>query len=155
MNRIFLISCIVIFVIVLMFFGIVKLVGWHAPAAPSTTQGNSGTPAPTNSGITVSQPAPNSSVSSPLVVKGQVTGDGWSGFEGQVGTVQLVDGNGAELARGPLTATTEWTTLPTSFEVSLSFSKPASGTGKLIFHNENPSGDPARDKTFEVPITFK
>lgn len=110
--------------------------------------------APT-AGITVNSPKPNETVSAPLKITGVVTGNGWAGFEGQVGTVKLLDSAGKELAQGVLTATTEWTTLPTSFETSITFKSFFDSVGTLVFHNENPSGDPARDKTFILPINVK
>ncbi len=105
--------------------------------------------------IEVFSPKPNEVVSSPLKITGVVRGNGWNGFEGQVGGVELLDANGAVLAQGPLTAITEWTQLPTNFETTLIFPAPAIATGSLVFHNENASGDPAKDKTVIVPVKFK
>jgi len=95
------------------------------------------------------------SYSSPLVIKGYVTGkDNWTGFEGQVGTVKLLDYKGNELALGILTATTEWTTLPTNFETTLNFVSANAGPATLVFKNENASGLPEKDKTFSLPINI-
>ena len=102
-------------------------------------------------GIQVNSPTANAEVSSPLKIIGQVRGNGWSGFEGQVGSVRLIDGNGTEIISGPLTATTEWTKLPTDFETTLKFDG-APGNATLVFHNENPSGLPQNDKTFILPV---
>lgn len=152
MKRVFLISSIIIFLLVLAFLGVVKLFGLHK-ALPA---GNANLPAPVISGITVSEPAPDSVISSPLTIQGQVNGGGWSGFEGQVGHVDLIDDvTGTVLNSQPLTATTDWTVTPASFAATMLFTLPASGTGKLVFHNENASGDPAKDKTFQVPVRFK
>ncbi|MCX6721004.1 MAG: hypothetical protein NT026_00100 [Candidatus Staskawiczbacteria bacterium] len=94
--------------------------------------------------------------SSPMTIKGYVTGkNGWAGFEGQVGTVKLLDASGKELANGVLTATTEWTTLPTNFETTLNFSSAKAQSGTLVFHNENASGLPEKDKTFTLPVKIK
>ncbi len=112
------------------------------------------TPIESNSGIAVSLPKPNETVSSPLKITGLVNGNGWTGFEGQVGMVKLFDSAGKQLALGILTTTTEWTSLPTSFQTTLNFSTNATA-GKLVFHNENASGDPSRDKTFMVLVKFK
>jgi len=103
-------------------------------------------------GIDVSAPLENAEVSSPLIISGKVTGNGWSGFEGQVGTVKLLDGNGKELTSGILKATTEWTTLPTDFRTVLNFSSPETEVGTLVFKNENASGIPEKDKTFTLPV---
>jgi len=111
-------------------------------------------------GIEIISPKPNENVSAPLIkITGVVNGNGWAGFEGQVGTVKLLDSDGKELATGILSATTDWTKLPTNFETTLYLpsNKPQLGTnmpqlGTLIFHNENPSGLPEKDKTFTLPI---
>ena len=117
-------------------------------------QGN--TPVTENkSDIEVFSPKPNETISSPVKITGVARGNGWSGFEGQVGVVLLLDSSGSELARGVLSATTEWTQLPTNFETTLTFSALGQGTGSLVFHNENPSGMPERDKTFTLPVTLK
>jgi len=117
-------------------------------------------PTPTTSPLTsldisVLTPKVNEEVSSPIKITGVVSGNGWAGFEGQVGTVKLLDSNGNELAQGILTATTEWTTLPTSFETNLNFTVANSGPATLVFKNENASGDPAKDKTFTLPVKLK
>jgi hypothetical protein len=112
------------------------------------------------SGIEITSPKNNEAVSSPLKITGVVNGNGWAGFEGQVGTVKLLDGRylegkGKEMASGILTATTEWTKLPTGFETTLNFQTEGAKNGVLVFYNENPSGDPSRLKTFFVPVIFK
>ncbi len=106
------------------------------------------------SDIEIFSPKPNEVVSSPLKITGIVRGNGWAGFEGQVGVVHVFDRTGKELTKTALKATTDWTALPTNFEadVNFTFSDPY---GYLIFQNENPSGDSARDKTFMVPVIFK
>ncbi len=102
-------------------------------------------------GITIFSPKQNELISSPLKITGIINGDGWFGFEGQVGTVTLYDGGDNELEKGILKATTEWTKLPTNFEVTLEFKDSLQGVG-LIFRNENPSGDPAMDKIFFLEL---
>jgi hypothetical protein len=103
-------------------------------------------------GIQIISPKPNEEIFSPLKITGVVNGNGWSGFEGQVGNVRLLDGAGKELALGILTATTEWMKLPTNFETTLNFTVNNKGQATLVFHNENSSGDPAKDKTFSLPV---
>ena len=109
----------------------------------------------TDSGIKVFSPLSDAPIISPITITGIVTGNGWTGFEGQVGTVHVLDGTGKELAATFLKATTEWTQLPTNFEATLEFSNPHTKVGSLVFYNENASGDSVRDKTFILPITFK
>src|SRR3989344_2407325 len=89
------------------------------------------------SGIQVLSPKPDELISSPLKITGSVNGMGWTGFEGQVGTVSLLDSEGKQLALGILTATTEWMQLPTNFETSIYFDYPGDGAGQLVFYNEN------------------
>lgn len=103
-----------------------------------------------NQDITVSVKS-GQTISSPLKITGTVYDNGWAGFEGQVGNVKLVDSNGTEIVAEPLIATTEWTKLPTNFEANLQFDA-APGSAQLIFHNENPSGIPEKDKTFILPV---
>ena len=97
-------------------------------------------------------------VSSPLKISGYVNGDGWSGFEGQVGTVESVNGTAimttVATATAILKAESDWTKPSVNFDATLSFSG-YHGEATLIFHNENPSGDPARDKTFILPVKIK
>lgn len=115
---------------------------------------NSNTTPPVTEGIQVLTPKANEEISSPLKITGKVTGDGWSGFEGQVGIVKLLDNTGKELAIGILTATTEWTTLPTNFETTLNFQSDIPQSGTLVFHNENPSGLLEKNKEFVLPVNI-
>lgn len=115
------------------------------------------TPTPvvtTQTGLIVNVPKANNAVTSPLTVSGYVNGHGWNGFEGQVGSVKLIDDKGNVLAQKPLTAITEWTTTTVWFKTILEFNNPSTQTGKLIFRNENPSGMPERDKQFILPVKF-
>ncbi len=98
---------------------------------------------------------PGDTITSPLTITGLVRGNGWNGFEGQVGTVTLLDDKGKELAKTYLPATSDWMVLPTNFKTSLTFSAVSGTSGSLVFHNENASGDPVRDKVVTVPVVFK
>ncbi|TSC84006.1 MAG: hypothetical protein G01um101413_809 [Parcubacteria group bacterium Gr01-1014_13] len=125
----------------------------------STTKSTTSTPTPTpttsSQGLVVNTPIANTVVTSPLVISGYVGGgDKWIGFEGQVGTVKLLDANNNILADGILVATTNWMQLPVSFAVTLTFSTPTTATGTLVFKNENPSGEPSNDRQFTLPIKF-
>jgi len=103
-------------------------------------------------GIKIDTLKADDEVSSPLKITGSVNGNGWTGFEGQVGTVQLIDYKGNKLAEGFLAATSEWTTLPTNFETTLEFSSETNQPATLVFHNENASGLPEKNKEFTLPI---
>ncbi len=105
--------------------------------------------------IQVFSPKENEAISSPLDITGVVRGNGWAGFEGQVGTVHVLDNNGKELAATFLPATSEWTKLPVNFRARVEFTAVAGTPGFLVFKNENPSGDPKKEKTFVVAIKFK
>lgn len=103
-------------------------------------------------GITVNIPKSNEKITSPAKITGYVNGDGWIGFEGQVGTVELVDENGNSLKTAVLSAKTEWTNLPIEFEANLEFNKINEGKGTLIFRNENPSGMDSNSREFRLPV---
>ncbi|HSR89426.1 MAG TPA: Gmad2 immunoglobulin-like domain-containing protein [Candidatus Udaeobacter sp.] len=107
-------------------------------------------------GLVVDTPKVNALVSSPLIVSGYVEGkNSWGGFEGQAGTVKLVDSNGKFLAMDVLKATTDWTKRPTSFTASLNFAAPQTTNGALVFRNENPTGNPEFDREFRLLVKFK
>ncbi len=106
-------------------------------------------------GLVVTGMKANDQISSPLKIKGYVNGGGWAGFEGQVGTVKLLDNSGNEIASGVLTAVTDWTKLPTNFESTITFSNSPSDQGTLLFSNENPSGMPDKDKHFSLPVKIR
>src|SRR3989339_630777 len=72
-------------------------------------------------GLVVTNLKENDAISSPFKVVGYTNGDGWNGFEGQVGTVSLYDSAGKLLVIQPLTATSEWMTSTVNFEANLEF----------------------------------
>lgn len=113
------------------------------------------TKAPQINGIEVTSPKIGETVSSPVKITGVVNGNGWVGFEGQVGTAEVVDYKGNVIGRGVLKATTEWTILPTNFEATIDFTPNNPGLATLQFKNENPSGDPVKDKIFSLNINVK
>ncbi|MEI7425104.1 MAG: GerMN domain-containing protein [Candidatus Staskawiczbacteria bacterium] len=102
-------------------------------------------------GISVISPKINGVISSPLKITGVINGEGWNGFEGQVGTVELVNYEGTTMMTAILKATSDWMKLPTTFETDLNFSG-YEGEATLIFHNENASGIPEKDKIFILPV---
>ncbi len=148
-NKSIILVIVILALIIVLLSGI--LIFW--PKTKTSNRAITATPIP--SGIEVTSPKPNDVISSPLKITGLVHGDGWNGFEGQVGIVDLIDNGGNQLTYGILKGTTEWTTSPTNFETTLEFSPVPGTSGSLVFKNENPSGDPVRDKIFIVPITFK
>jgi len=119
--------------------------------SPDTNQNNNNVPPPP-AGLEITTPKPNESVTSPLKVAGSISGSGWIAFEGQVGLVRLFDSSNKELALGILTATEDWMKPTVKFETTLFFDYPADGDGKLVFYNENPSGEALRDQTYTMPV---
>lgn len=109
----------------------------------------------TKKGIVVLSPKLGEEITSPVKITGYINGDGWAGFEGQVGTVKLLDGNSNEIASGLLSATSDWMTSLVNFEVDLNFVSLKNQSGKLVFSNENPSGLLEKNKEFQLPIEIK
>jgi len=105
-------------------------------------------------GIHIIFPKPDTEISSPLVIKGYVNGGGWSGFEGQVGVVELLDDKNNHLALAILKATSDWTRSRVYFEANLDFNIANTKTGVLVFHNENPSDLEENKREFRLPIVF-
>ncbi|HET7099458.1 MAG TPA: Gmad2 immunoglobulin-like domain-containing protein [Patescibacteria group bacterium] len=102
---------------------------------------------------TVTSPAANTKISSPLTITGTVP-TGWM-FEGSF-PIRLVDSTRTLVAQGTAKEVTpgSWQSgKPVAFSVTLPFSTTDS-TGFLILTNDNPSGDPANSKTFEVPVKY-
>ena len=118
--------------------------------APSQNNNNNA-----SGGIEIFSPKANVVVMSPLKITGKTSGNGWIGFEAQVGTVKLLDETGKVLAVGILTAQGEWMQQVVNFETTLSFTTPATTSGSLVFYNENPSGEAEKNKTFSLPVKFK
>lgn len=101
----------------------------------------------------IASPSASSKVTSPLIVKGKVP-TGWM-FEGQF-PIKLADSNSKIIASSSAKEVTpgSWTSgKPVDFQASLVFTA-SSGSGFLILENDNPSGDPAKKKSFEVPVIF-
>ncbi|MBI3631361.1 MAG: GerMN domain-containing protein [Candidatus Staskawiczbacteria bacterium] len=109
-------------------------------------------PKTNGSNIEVFFPKADEEISTPLEIKGTVFGNRWSGFEGQVGTVKLLDSEGNKLAEGVLKATTDWTKPSIRFQATLNFISLNIDSGTLVFNNENPSGLPQNNKEFVLPV---
>jgi hypothetical protein len=95
---------------------------------------------------------PGQKITSPLLIKGRVTGGNWIGFEGQVGTVKLIGSNGEILGSSVLTVASDWMKLPIDFEANLSFKNPQDKNVSLVFYNENPSGLPENNETMSISL---
>ena len=103
--------------------------------------------------ITVNIPLQNSAVSSPLTISGQARGNWY--FEASA-PVELRNASGTVIAQGHINAQGDWmTTEYVPFTATLTFAKQAAGSkGTLVLKNDNPSGDPARQKELSIPVTF-
>lgn len=108
-----------------------------------------------NKNIVINSPKSGEIVGSPFIITGQINGEGWSGFEGQAGTVQLLDADGKVLVAAILEATTDWMRLPTKFKATLEFSSSQEQNGQLIFKNENPSGISENNREVSLPVNIE
>lgn len=118
----------------------------------STSTGTSTSPTDNSDRIRVTNVSINQKITSPLVVRGEARG-GWY-FEASF-PVELLDGNGKRIVQVPATAIGEWMTNDfVPFSVTLTFVKPATATGTLILHNDNPSGLPENDRWISIPVQF-
>ena len=102
--------------------------------------------------IKLESPLSGDTVTSPLKITGQARGTWY--FEASF-PVKLVDDNGIVLAEAPAQAQGEWMTEEfVPFAVTLNFKTPTTQAGTLMLRNDNPSGDPARDKELRIPVVF-
>lgn len=93
----------------------------------------------------------NQIISSPITITGEARK--WY-FEASF-PVELVDGNGKQLAIGPAQAQGDWMTADfVPFTITLTFPKPTTSTGTLIFRNDNPSGLPENQEEYRIPVRF-
>lgn len=119
------------------------------PTAPAAIVSGDGTLA-----IATSSLQPDMVISSPLVLRGEVTGGGWF-FEGTF-PVKVMDARGTVLGTAAAHAETEWTSTGTvPWTATVTFAPPAASSGLVVFESDNPSGDPARMKTLQVPVKFR
>ncbi len=105
-----------------------------------------------SSPVVVEYPIENSLITSPVSISGQARG--WWFFEASF-PITLKDSNNVTLGQGIAQAQGDWMTenyVP--FSSIISYTTPATPTGKLILHRDNPSGEPQNDDQFEVLITF-
>lgn len=102
--------------------------------------------------IVLESPQVGSAVSSPFTITGKARGT-WF-FEASFPVV-LVDENNTVVAAGVAQAKGEWMTEDfVPFSATLTFAPHKKGEGTLILKKDNPSGDPARDDSLRVPVTF-
>ncbi len=111
--------------------------------------------------IHVTFPKPGEPISSPVTLTGEARGNWY--FEASFPVV-LVNWDGLIIAEGHADAQSDWMTTDfVPFKATLTFARPFinesnasyASRGAVIFKNDNPSGDPARDAALEVPVVFK
>jgi len=129
--------------------------------ANAPTNNNTSTTTPTGAGaagiadlISVTFPTKGAEISNPVTITGTARGMWY--FEASF-PVEILDESGTSIAMVPAQAQGEWMTenfVP--FSVTVSFpAQPAGSRGTLILHKDNPSGEPERDQSVIIPITFK
>ncbi|MEK7610444.1 MAG: Gmad2 immunoglobulin-like domain-containing protein [Patescibacteria group bacterium] len=103
--------------------------------------------------IVVTYPRSNQIVHSPLEVRGRARGN-WF-FEASF-PIDLWDANGRKVVSSFAIAQSEWMTEDyVPFSVVIPFALPATPTGTLILHKDNPSGLPEHDDEVRIPVRFR
>ncbi len=102
--------------------------------------------------IRVREPLPNSTVSSPLRVRGEARGMWY--FEASF-PVRLETLDGVVLTEVPATAETDWMTEEfVAFDLVLVFPDIDAVEGRVIFVRDNPTGLPEYDRELHIPVRF-
>ena len=97
---------------------------------------------------------PNDKIDSPTKIEVNSKGV-WFGFEGELGTVVLVNEEGEKLGLGILKTTENWMVKgPVNYQCNLAYDANKAGNGKLVFSNNNPSGEEKNDQSFEIPVSY-
>lgn len=106
--------------------------------------------------IVLTEPLPNDTVESPLVISGSARGS-WF-FEASF-PVFLTDWDGLIIADGIATAQGDWMTSEfVPFTATLNYTLATSSysnKGTLILQKDNPSGLPEHDDALEIPVMLK
>lgn len=104
-------------------------------------------------GLRLYSPNPSEPLTRAVEIHGETPGTMF--FEGDF-PVRLEDDAGNVLATGIAVAQDEWMTEDfVTFKSEISFTKPETETGVLVFVKDNPSGLPENDKEIRVPVTFE
>ncbi|MEK7193456.1 MAG: GerMN domain-containing protein [Patescibacteria group bacterium] len=102
--------------------------------------------------IVVQNPEEDQTVKSPLEVRGKARGS-WF-FEANI-RVDILDANNKVITQTNGMAEGEWMTADfVPFKSTVVFKTPDTKTGILRIKNDNPSGLPENEKSFDVPIVF-
>jgi hypothetical protein len=123
------------------------------PAICTTPDGHQYTESTQAPDVVINEPFVAQVVTSPMTITGKVRGTWFS--EANL-PIELQDESGKVIAQmGYMTSDNWMTTDYVNVNTTLSFKAPSTDYGKLIIRKDNPSGDPARDQSFEVPVRFK
>jgi len=103
--------------------------------------------------IVIDTPRVNSVIGDKVKISGKARGSWY--FEASF-PIQIQDSDGNILATSTATAESDWMTEDfVPFSSLIMFSVPTTTSyGKIVFKNDNPSGDPVKDKFFEIPVSF-
>lgn len=104
--------------------------------------------------IRVASPIDNEVLTSPVAISGVARGT-W--YSEAVFPVKLLDGTGNEVATGQAHASSDWMTTDfVPFTATLTYiTVPVTSCGTLVLSNDNPSGDPAKSKSVEIPVNIE
>jgi hypothetical protein len=107
-----------------------------------------------NDKIIVDLPRPNQKVQSPIHLSGRARGT-WF-FEASF-PILIVDEKGNTISQGQAQAKGDWMTTDfVPFEANLEYSLgTTTGVSTLILKKDNPSGDPEKDESIQVPIILQ
>ncbi len=107
--------------------------------------------------VAVASPLPNDLLSSPVDVRGTVTGGGWF-FEASF-PARVLDGDGALLGAGsvkPVGDPSQWMSTGTvPFAAAISFTAPKYATGTVVLSKDNPSGLSQNAGELRIPVRFR
>ncbi len=102
--------------------------------------------------VKITNPQTNQEISSPLAISGQARGT-WF-FEATF-PIKVTDSQGTVLGISHAQAQGDWMTQDfVPFTATLDFNATTSTDGFIIFQKDNPSGLPANDASFTLPIKF-
>ena len=156
MKRTFSLGLIVVLVVAaLVGIAVLRLRSERSDIVP--TPSGSATPSVTpfsDSVLQVDSPLPGAHITSPLIITGRAKSNWY--FEASF-PIYLTDWDGKIIAQTHAEAQSDWMVAGwVPFKAVLVFTAPVYGDrGTLTFHNDNPSGDSARDQARELTVYFK
>ncbi len=142
-TRIWMVVCIVLFVVII-------VLGWILATTPASTP-SAGEPFVSDM-VKITSPLPNAAVAKTFTVKGYARGRWY--FEASF-PVKVNDASGKEVGSGIAQAESDWMT-----EEFVPFSAPIivadySGPATLVLLKDNPSGLPEHDDAVSIPIVIQ